>query len=89
MIINKELPTGLIANTAAVMGISLGRLLPEIVGMDIRDADSSLHRGITALAIPVLAATREQIQCIRNKEFEGLLSTVQVIDFSEVAQKMS
>lgn len=39
MIVNKELPVGLIANTTAVLGISLGNLFPDIVGHDIQDAD--------------------------------------------------
>jgi hypothetical protein len=32
MIINQELPLGLIANTAAVLGLSLGERVPDLIG---------------------------------------------------------
>ena len=34
MVIDEELPTGIIANTAGIMGITLGKKLPETVGPD-------------------------------------------------------
>ena len=33
MVIDEELPTGIIANTAGIMGITLGKKLPETVIM--------------------------------------------------------
>ncbi|MEN6384757.1 MAG: DUF2000 family protein, partial [Phycisphaerales bacterium] len=63
MVINKELPLGLVANTAAVLGISLGKMFQQdIVGCDIQDGDGNIHSGITAKTIPVLAGNREQIK---------------------------
>ena len=39
MVINRDLPLGLVANTAAVLGISLSKIYQEdIVGGDIADA---------------------------------------------------
>lgn len=32
MVIDEQLPLGIIANTAAVMGITLGKAMPEVVG---------------------------------------------------------
>lgn len=37
MIIDENLPLGIIANTAAIMGITLGREMPEIVGSNVTD----------------------------------------------------
>lgn len=37
MVIDENLPLGLIANTAAIMGITLGRDMPEVVGADVTD----------------------------------------------------
>ena len=37
MVIDEQLPLGIIANTAAVMGITLGKAMPEVVGADVRD----------------------------------------------------
>lgn len=88
MIIDRELPLGLIANAAAVLGISLGKLFPEeIVGRDIQDADGNVHVGITTKTIPLLAGSKEQIRSIRAAIGTGSNSDVTVIDFSEVAQK--
>ncbi|MBP1765416.1 MAG: hypothetical protein H6Q65_2474, partial [Firmicutes bacterium] len=87
MIINKDLPVGLIANASAVLGISLGRLFPEIVGADIMDATGSMHTGITAKTIPILGASLDQVKSIRDKLFTEAYEDVVVVDFSEIAQK--
>jgi hypothetical protein len=39
MLIDRDLPIGLIANTAAVLGITIGTLYGDIVGKDTYDAD--------------------------------------------------
>lgn len=36
IVINHELPVGVIANTAAVLSINLGKMIPEIVGLTTR-----------------------------------------------------
>ena len=37
MVIDENLPLGIIANTAAIMGITMGKQMPEIVGADVYD----------------------------------------------------
>ena len=37
MVIDESLPLGIIANTAAIMGITLGKKMPEVVGADVTD----------------------------------------------------
>ena len=54
MVIDEELPLGLIANTAAVLAMSIGDKIKGIIGDDVRDGDGQLHRGITNLPIPLL-----------------------------------
>ena len=88
MIINRDLPLSLVANTAAVLGISLSKIYQEdIVGGDIADADGNLHLGITAQTIPILSASREQVKEIREAMFEPAFAEVAAIDFSEAAQR--
>ena len=88
MVINRDLPLGLVANTAAVLGISLSKIYREdIVGGDIADADGNLHLGITAQTIPILSASREQVKEIRETMFEPAFAEVAAIDFSEAAQR--
>lgn len=88
MVINKELPVGLVANTSAVLGISLSNMLQQdIVGCDVKDAAGNVHAGITTKTIPILGASREQIKDIRDTMFDSAYSDLTVIDFSEAAQK--
>ena len=41
MILNEELPAGVLANTAGILGITLGKKVPENIGPDIYDKDGS------------------------------------------------
>lgn len=54
MIINEKLPRGLIANTSAVLALSIGDKIKGIIGEDVTDQDGQLHRGITQLSIPLV-----------------------------------
>lgn len=87
MIVNKDLPLGLIANTTAVLGISLGRLLPDIVGPDILDGGGRIHRGITNKTVPILSGSKEQIKAICDQLLDNQDTEIITIDFSEIAQK--
>lgn len=42
MIIDESLPLGIIANTAAIMGITLGKQMPEVVGEDVYDRKGNM-----------------------------------------------
>lgn len=56
IILAEDLPTGLKANFAAVLGMSLGQLRPELIGADTVTKDSFALAGITSVALPVLGA---------------------------------
>ncbi len=87
MIIDKELPVGLIANTAAVLGASLGSMVDGLVGRDLRDADGNAHLGITTRNIPILGGTREQIKAIRARLYDEEFAAVATVDFNNIAQR--
>lgn len=86
MVIDDSLPLGIIANTAGILGITLGKHIPETVGEEVLDGSGSAHLGIIQIPVPVLKASREKIKEIRQRlyapEFEGLIA----VDFSDVAQ---
>lgn len=44
MVIDEQLPLRIIANTAAVMGITLSKAMPEVVGADVRDESGHTPR---------------------------------------------
>lgn len=54
IIIDSNLPLGVVANTAVILGVSLGKKAEHIVGSDFKDIAGHIHQGITQMAIPVL-----------------------------------
>lgn len=85
IILDKNLPAGLMANTSAALAMSCSGKIPGIVGPDIPDADTELHPGLLTIPIPVLSSTSEGLREIKVsvKKFPGL----NVIGFSDIAQK--
>lgn len=57
ILIDKELPLGLIANTSAILGCSLGRSSGEIVGEDVSDTRNFIHKGtnISVVIIKIIS----------------------------------
>ena len=86
MVIDEALPLGMIANTAAIMGITLGKQMPEVVGTEVRDKTGNRHLGIIEFPVPILKGTKELIKSIREKLYETEFSDLTVVDFSDLAQ---
>ena len=78
MVINAELPLGLIANTAGILGVTLGKLAPQIVGEDVVDQSGNSHLGVVAIPVPILSVSKEKLKTIREQlyqpEFSSLIS---------------
>lgn len=87
IVINSELPKGLIANTCAVLALSIGKVYPEIVGPDVFDKDQTIHAGITQIPIPILKGDSELITNIYAQIKNKGTNDVMMIDFCDVAQK--
>ena len=85
IVVNQTLPTGLLANTAAVLAFSVSRHIPGGVGEDTVDADGTVHAGITRVPIPVLSAHGSQMRSIVARA--GSVSGVGYIDFTDAAQE--
>lgn len=86
MVIDENLPPGIIANTAAIMGITLGEKRPEVVGADVYDSTGREHLGIIEFPVPVLKGSAEVIKEIRERLYEPEFAELTVVDFSELAQ---
>jgi len=86
MVIDESLPQGSIANTAAIMGITLGKKMPEVVGADVTDQDGREHPGIIEFPVPILRGTRSDIRQIREKLYQPDFQDLTVVDFSDLAQ---
>lgn len=86
MIIDENLPLGIIANTAAIMGITLGKEMPEVVGVDVTDQTGNQHLGIITFPVPILRGSSELIKEIREKLYQPEFQDLIVVDFSDLAQ---
>ena len=86
MVIDENLPLGIIANTAAIMGITLGKKMPQVVGADVMDQSGNEHLGIIESPVPVLKGSTETIKEIREKLYQPDFRDLTVVDFSDLAQ---
>lgn len=89
MVIDHSLPLGLIANTAAMLGISIGNLHPEMVGEDVTDASGNTHLGISTYPISMLKGDEALLKELRLRLFEPEFAGLTAVDFSDVAQKIN
>lgn len=86
MVIDTDLPTGLIANTAAVLALTLGNKIDGIIGSSVNDGSGHSHEGITTTPIPILKGDAKKIKELREKLYTEEFSELLVVDFSNAAQ---
>lgn len=86
MVIDEHLPLGIIANTAAIMGITLGKEMPEVVGACVADQSKKEHLGIIEFPVPILKGSPDILKEIREKLYQPDFQELTVVDFSDLAQ---
>lgn len=86
IVVDENLPLGIIANTAAILGITMGMKMPDVVGEDVIDSDGNPHMGIIQFPVPILKGNTEILKSIRTKLFDPQFSELTVVDFSDLAQ---
>lgn len=86
MIIDGAQPAGVCANIAAVLGASLGKLLPKAVGADVTDRDGNIHRGIIEIPVPILKGDTELLRKIISELALPEYGDIVCVDFTELAQ---
>ena len=87
MVIDEELPTGVIGNTCAILGATLGKQLPQHIGEDVEDASGNSHMGIIDLPVVLLKGNKPLLQTLRERLYtEEDFQDLMVVDFSDIAQ---
>lgn len=86
LVIDENLPVGIIANTAAILGMTLGKRMPELVGCDVKDKAGHEHIGIIEIPLPILKASAEKVRELRNRLYDAEFDELTVVDFSDLAQ---
>lgn len=86
MVIDPELPIGVIANTSAILGITLGKHAPEQVGDNVVDASGKTHLGIISVPVSILRGDKAVLRDLRERLYTPEFCDLEVVDFSDVAQ---
>lgn len=86
IVIDEHQPTGLIANTAAILGLTLGKEVPELVGPDITDADGNTHKGVILLPLPILRGNPDLLKELAVKLHDPAFAEVNWVGFTDLAQ---
>ncbi len=86
MIIDSELPIGIMANTSAILGATLGKHIPEQIGADVTDASGQSHLGIITLPVTMLRGDKVILKDLRERLYVPEFIDLVVVDFSDVAQ---
>lgn len=79
MIFDESLPVSVIANTAAIMGASLGKADPDVVGITPVDMDGNEHSGLIQFPVPILKSDSDTIQDIRKKALNKLTGNLSLL----------
>ena len=86
IVVDENLPLGIIANTAAILGITMGMKMPDVVGNDVLDLEGNAHMGIIQFPVPILKGNIGILKKLRTRLFEPQFSELTVVDFSDLAQ---
>lgn len=86
IVLDEQLPLGILVNSAAILGISLGKIHPEVVGSDVVDQDGLNHPGVITFPVPILRSNQEHLKELRQRLYEPEFAQVYTIDFSDLAQ---
>jgi hypothetical protein len=84
IIVDESLPPGLAANAAGVLAMTLGSILPGLVGEEFADADGQRHPGLIRSVLPVLRAASARLSDVRAAALDSALD---VIDFPAFGQQ--
>ena len=86
MIVNENLPRGIIANTTTALGISIASIQDGMTGKKLMDRNGRIHESITNVPIPILALPVNDVKVLYDNLLELNDEDLKVIGFNDVAQ---
>ncbi|MDO5498456.1 MAG: DUF2000 domain-containing protein [Propionibacteriaceae bacterium] len=81
IVVDKDSPSGVSANTCALLAMTLGAEHPEFLGPAVTTSDGVSHAGICRLPIPVLAAPSSTLAQFASDD------RLRVVGFTTVAAR--
>ncbi len=85
IILDDTLPTGLQCNTAAVLSLTLGKKIDNLIDRDLVDGSGNIHVGLTNQPLPILKSTKEHLKELL-KQAKDLSNNMLVVDITDAAQ---
>lgn len=85
MVVDNQLPIGVISNTVAILGCALGKRHPEINGEDLRNKDGQAFPGLIQIPVPVLEADAAQLRDLKESMEDD--DNLEVISFTNAARQ--
>jgi hypothetical protein len=76
VVVDEALAPGLAANAAAVMAMTLGTKLPELIGEEFEDAAGERHPGLIMSGLPVLRAPGAALPGLRRRAIAAEVGVV-------------
>lgn len=86
IIVDENLPMGIIANTTAILGATMGKKFPQLIGGDVTDGTGKNHCGIIKIPVPILKGNKDSLRTLQQKLYQQERDDLTVIDFSNIAQ---
>ena len=74
IVVDQSLPVGRAANAAAVIALTMGKIHPDLAGVDLIDGSGLAHPGLIPIGISVLGATAEELKALREKATSRAIS---------------
>jgi hypothetical protein len=84
IVVDEALSSGLAANAAAVLAVTLGARAPGLLGGDVEDADGAGLPGLIDRGLPILKAPGAALGALRARALEA---GVEVIAFPRFGQE--
>lgn len=84
-VMDETLPSGLLANTAAVLSLTLGNKIEGLIGENLVDGSGNDHTALTTIPIPILKCTPERLREVYKQSYE-LRNELLVVDITDAAQ---
>lgn len=81
IVVDENLPLGIIANTAAILGITMRMKMPDVVGNDVLDLEGNPHMGIIQFPVPILKGNTEILKNSEQNCLSRNLQSLQLLIF--------
>jgi hypothetical protein len=76
VVVDETLAPGLAANAAAVMAVTLGSRVPDLVGEDFTDGAGEPHAGLITTGLPVLRAPAAELRALRARALQAEVGVI-------------